>query len=85
VSTSKFVRIYRRAMGRVLAPLGFGRTAGCFWRQRDSILHLLALHRGESDFTLDVAVQPLVVPFEAFILTLGGRIYELGPGVPFRW
>lgn len=85
MAASAFSRLYRKVMGRTLSPLGFQRKWSEFWRERDGILHVIALHRGDENFTVDVAVQPLVVPYETFSLALGARLHQFDPGIPPRW
>ncbi len=85
MAASAFSRLYRKVMARALSPLGFQRQWSEFWRERGGVLHVVALHRGDENFTVDVAVQPLVVPHETFSLTLGARLHRLGPGIPPRW
>jgi hypothetical protein len=85
MAASAFSRLYRKVMGRTLSPLGFQRKWSEFWRERGGVLHVIALHRGDENFTVDVAVQPLVDPFETFSLTLGARLHRFGPGIPPRW
>jgi hypothetical protein len=85
MAASAFSRLYRKVMARALSPLGFQRKWSEFWRERNDILHVIALHRGDENFTVDVAVQPLVDPFETFSLALGARLHQFGPGIPPRW
>lgn len=87
MAASAFSRLYRKVMARVLEPLGFQRKRSVFWRERDGLLHIIALDRSPFDgaFTVDVAVQPLVDPFEAFMVGLGARLDRFGQGIPHRW
>ncbi len=84
---SAFSRLYRKVMARVLGPLGFQCREGVFWRERDGLLHIVSLDRSPFDgaFTVDVAVQPLVYPFEAFMTGLGARLYRFKKRTPHRW
>jgi hypothetical protein len=86
MAASAFSRLYRKVMARVLEPLGFQRKRSVFWRERDGLLHVIALDRSPFDgsFTVGVAVQPLVFPFEHFMLSLGERLDRFGPGIPHR-
>jgi hypothetical protein len=81
---SLFSRSYRKVMENALNPLGFRRKASVFWREQNEILHIVSLHRIEN-FTADIAVQPLVFPFDTFILSLGARLDHFGRGMPPRW
>lgn len=85
MAASAFSRLYRKVMARALSSLGFQRKGSVFWRERDGVLHVIALHRGDENFTVDVAVQPLVDPFETFSLSLGARLNQFGPDIPPRW
>jgi len=87
MAASAFSRLYRKVMARVLGPLGFQCKEGVFWRERDGLLHVIALDRSPFDgsFTVGVAVQPLVFPFEHFMLSLGERLHRFGRGIPHRW
>jgi len=82
-----FQRHYRDAMKTALQPYGFKRKGSLFFRERDGLLHLLSLDRSPFDgaFPLDVAVQPLVFPFETFNLSLGGRLDRCASHIPARW
>ncbi|MBM4429771.1 MAG: DUF4304 domain-containing protein [Chloroflexi bacterium] len=84
----KFTRLYRRIMAETLSPLGFRRKGSVFWRERDSVLHLIAVDRSPFDgtFTVDIAIQALVFPYDAFDLSLGGRLDQFAPSTfPSRW
>ncbi len=74
-------------MAQVLSPLGFQRKGSVFWREQGGVLHVIALDRSPFDgaFTVGVAVQPLVDPFETFSLSLGARLHQFSPGIPPRW
>jgi|YNPBryBLVA2012_1023415.scaffolds.fasta_scaffold40201_1 hypothetical protein len=87
MAASAFSRLYRKVMARVLSPLGFQRKGSVFWRERDGLLHIIALDRSSFDgaFTVDVAIQPLVIPYEAFMVGLGARLDRFGQGIPHRW
>jgi hypothetical protein len=82
MAASAFSRLYRKVMARVLEPLGFQRKWSEFWRERDDVLYVIALHRGDEDFTVDVAVQPLVVPYETSPLPWGHGCISLVQAFP---
>lgn len=65
-------------MSEVLAPLGFRLKENTFWRKRGDILHHISLsgRSFSSPFNTSIAVQPLIFPFETFILSLGGRLSQ---------
>jgi hypothetical protein len=87
MSKGTFLRWYRTVMREALQPCGFRSRGGLFFRERDGLLHLLSLDRSPLDgaFTLDIAVQPLALPFETFDLSLGARLDRLAPQIPARW
>jgi hypothetical protein len=79
-----FTRVYRKVMDRQLFPLGFRRNTGVYLREQNEILHIVSLHRVE-DFTVDIAVQPLIYPFDTYLLSLGARLERFDPSIPPRW
>jgi hypothetical protein len=84
MATDAFTRSYYHAMSKILSPLEFRRKGGVYWRERNEVLHIISLHRVEK-FTADIAIQPLVFPFDTFILNLGARLDRFGPNLPPRW
>lgn len=86
MAASRFSRLYRKILDERLMLAGFRETQGCHWRERDRIVHVIALERSRaSDFTGLFAAMPLVTAADQFTFGFGGRVHELGPEPHGNW
>jgi len=86
LAASRFTRLYRKLLEKRLRPAGFTETHGYHWRERDRIVHVIALDRSRaSDFTGLFAAMPLVCPEDHFSFGFGGGVHELGPQPHGNW